>query len=226
MVKLGLQEVEHNILQACQKVGRSRDEITLIAVSKTQPLSVILEGYQEGIRDFGENRVQELVEKVDPLPDDIHWHMIGHLQRNKVKQVVGKVKLIHSVDSLRLAETIESESEKKGLISDVLLEINVSGEESKFGLKINETLPLIKKISSFNHIRVKGLMTMAPFTDNPESNRKFFFDLKKLSVDIAKENLDNITMRVLSMGMTNDYPVAVEEGATHLRVGTGIFGAR
>ena len=226
MVKLGLQEVENNILNACQKVGRSRDEITLIAVSKTQPPSIILEGYQEGIRDFGENRVQELVEKIDPLPSDIHWHMIGHLQRNKVKQVVGKVKLIHSVDSLRLAETIESESAKKGVISDILLEINVSGEESKFGLKINDTLPLIKKISSFEHIRVKGLMTMAPFTDNPESNRKFFFDLKKLSVDITKENLDNITMRVLSMGMTNDYPVAVEEGATHLRVGTGIFGAR
>ena len=226
MVKLGLQEVEEKILQACKKVGRSRDEITLVAVSKTQPPSIILEGYQEGIRNFGENRVQELVDKVDSLPDDINWHMIGHLQRNKVKQVVGKVKLIHSVDSLRLAETIEIESKKKGLISDILLEINVSGEESKFGLKINETLPLIKKISLFNHIRVKGLMTMAPFTDNPESNREFFIDLKKLSVDITRENLDNITMRVLSMGMTNDYQVAIEEGATILRVGTAIFGTR
>jgi len=226
MIKIGLQEVEENILQACKKVGRSRDEITLVAVSKTQTPATILEGYEAGIRDFGENRVQEFIEKVDLLPEDIHWHMIGHLQRNKVKPMVGKVKLIHSVDSLRLAETIESEYAKKGLIANILLEVNVSGEESKFGLKINETLPLIKKISNFNHIRVKGLMTMAPFTENAESNREFFIALKKLSVDIARENLDNITMRVLSMGMTNDYPVAVEEGATLLRVGTGIFGAR
>ena len=226
MIKIGLQEVEENILQACKKVGRSRDEITLVAVSKTQTPATILEGYEAGIRDFGENRVQEFIEKVDLLPEDIHWHMIGHLQRNKVKPMVGKVKLIHSVDSLRLAETIESEYAKKGLIANILLEVNVSGEESKFCLKINETLPLIKKISNFNHIRVKGLMTMAPFTENAESNREFFIALKKLSVDIARENLDNITMRVLSMGMTNDYPVAVEEGATLLRVGTGIFGAR
>jgi len=226
MVKIGLQEVEEKILQACKKVGRSRDEITLVAISKTQPESIILEGYHEGIRDFGENRVQELVEKIDLLPEDIQWHMVGHLQRNKVKQIVGKVALIHSVDSLRLAETIESEYSKKGLVANILIEVNVSNEESKFGLKIRETLPLIKKISTFNHIRVKGLMTMAPFTDNPESNREFFIALKKLSVDITRENLDNITMRVLSMGMTNDYQVAVEEGATILRVGTGIFGAR
>jgi pyridoxal phosphate enzyme (YggS family) len=226
MVVFGLQEVEENILQACKKVGRSRDEITLVAVTKTQPLPVILEGYQEGIRDFGENRVQELVEKVPDLPADINWHMIGHLQRNKVKQLVGKVKLIHSVDSLRLAETIENEYSKKGLVADILLEVNVSEEESKFGLKINETIPLIRKIHSYNHIRVKGLMTMVPFTVNSESNRKFFIALKKLSVDITGEKLDNVTMRVLSMGMTNDYQVAVEEGATILRVGTGIFGAR
>jgi pyridoxal phosphate enzyme (YggS family) len=226
MVSIGLQEVEEKIVQACKKVGRSRDEITLVAVTKTQPLSVILEGYQEGIRDFGENRVQELVEKVPHLPDDINWHMIGHLQRNKVKQLVGKVKLIHSVDSLRLAETIENEYSKKGLVADILLEVNVSEEESKFGLKINETMPLIRKIHSYNHIKVKGLMAMAPFTDNSETNRKFFIALKKLSVDITREKLDNVTMRVLSMGMTNDYQVAVEEGATILRVGTGIFGAR
>ena len=205
MVNIGLQEVEENILQACKKVGRSREEITLVAVSKTQPESTILEGYHEGIRDFGENRVQELIEKVDLLPEDIRWHMIGHLQRNKVKQIVGKVAMIHSVDSLRLAETIESEYGKKGLVANILIEVNVSDEESKFGLKINETIPLIKKISTFKHIRVNGLMTMAPFTDNPESNREFFIALKKLSVDITKENLDNITMRVLSMGMTNDY---------------------
>jgi pyridoxal phosphate enzyme (YggS family) len=226
MIAMGLQDVEEKIIQACKKAGRSRDEITLVAVTKTQPQSVIMEAYEAGVRDFGENKVQELVEKVEPLPDDITWHMIGHLQRNKVRQVVGRAKLIHSVDSLRLAEAIDKESSKQGVISDILLEVNVSEEDSKFGLKINETIPLIEKISNFKHISVKGLMTMAPFTDNPESNREFFIDLRKLSVDIEREKIDNITMGVLSMGMTNDYQIAIEEGATIIRVGTGIFGAR
>ena len=226
MIAQGLDEVEENIQRACKKVGRSRDEITLIAVTKTQPISIILEAYEEGIRNFGENRVQELLDKIEHLPDDIHWHMIGHLQRNKVKHVVGRVKLIHSVDSLRLAEAINQESAKGGLISDILLEVNVAEEESKFGLKIKEILPLIKRISTFKNIKVNGLMTMGFFSDNPERNREIFVDLKKLSVDIEREKIDNITMRVLSMGMTNDYQVAIEEGATLVRVGTGIFGAR
>jgi len=226
MISIGLQEVEENIRQACKRVGRSREEITLIAVTKTQPTSIILEAYHEGIRDFGENKVQELVDKIDHLPEDIRWHMIGHLQRNKVKQVVGRAKLIHSVDSLRLAEAIDQESAKRGLVSDILLEVNIGEEESKFGLKIKETLPLIEKISTFKHIKVNGLMTMGFFSDNPETNREIFVDLKKLSVDIEEEKIDNITMRVLSMGMTNDYQVAIEEGATIVRVGTGIFGAR
>ena len=226
MISLNLQEVEENILQACKKVDRSRDEITLIAVTKTQPPSIILEAYHEGVCDFGENKVQELVDKARHLPKDIHWHMIGHLQRNKVKQVVGRAKLIHSVDSLRLAEAIDQESAKRGLISNVLLEINVAEEESKFGLKIKETLSLIEKISELKHIKVNGLMTMGFFSDNPETNREIFVDLKKLSVDIEREKIDNITMRVLSMGMTNDYQIAIEEGATIIRVGTGIFGAR
>lgn len=211
---------------ACQRAGRSRDEITLIAVSKTKPTEMLAEIYQEGVRDFGENKVQELTNKYEQLPQDINWHMIGHLQRNKVKYIVDKVKLIHSVDSLRLAEAIEQEAAKKNVVVDVLIEVNVAEEESKFGLIVDQVIPLLEQIATFSHIRVKGLMTIAPFVENPEENRSVFARLKQLSVDIAQKNIDNISVDILSMGMTNDYEVAIEEGATMVRVGTGIFGER
>ena len=221
-----IERVEENIKLACERVGRCPDEVTLIAVSKTKPNEAILEAYDAGIKSFGENKVQELSRKFLELPDEIEWHMIGHLQTNKVKSIVEKASLIHSVDSLRLAETIEKESAKRGLISKVLLEVNVAEEESKFGLRIDEVKPIIKKISKMRHIYVQGLMTIAPFVDNAETNRQIFDKLRKLSVDIDKEKIDNVCMKVLSMGMTNDYQVAIEEGATMIRVGTGIFGAR
>lgn len=226
MLEDNLKEVERRIEAACKRAGRSRDEVTLIAVSKTKPVSMLQEAYDLGVRVFGENKVQEIRDKYEALPKDIEWHMIGHLQTNKVKYIVDKVKLIHSVDSLRLAETIEREAEKHGCTADILLEVNVAEEESKFGLKMDEVISLAEKISQFSHVNLRGLMTIAPFVDNPEKNRTIFADLQKLYVDIKEKNIDNGTVSILSMGMTNDYEVAIEEGATMVRIGTGIFGAR
>lgn len=226
MLKTQLTEVEERIQAACKRSGRDRKEVTLIAVSKTKPIEVLKEAYDLGVRIFGENKVQELTEKYEQLPLDIHWHMIGHLQTNKVKYIVDKAELIHSVDSLKLAETIEREAEKKNCIARILVEVNVAEEESKFGLKTSEVIPFVDKISKYPHINVCGLMTIAPFVENPEKNRPIFADLRKLSVDIRHKNVDNSNVSILSMGMTNDYEVAIEEGATMVRVGTGIFGAR
>ena len=219
-------EVEKRVEEACKRAGRKREEVTLIAVSKTKPVSMIEELLPLNVRDFGENKAQEMKEKHDALPDDIKWHFIGHLQTNKVKYVVGRATLIHSVDSLHLAEAIEKESEKKNLVSDILIEVNVACEESKFGLKTDEVEKLVRDVAKLPHLRVKGLMTIAPFVENAEENRNIFRELKALSVDIAAKNIDNISMDILSMGMTGDYEVAVEEGATLVRVGTGIFGER
>lgn len=226
MVLENLLDVKKRILLACERAGRDPEEVTLVAVSKTKPVSMIEEAYSAGIRDFGENKVQELCEKHEKLSSDIRWHMIGHLQRNKVKQVVGKAVLIHSVDSVRLAEQIEEEAAKKDLLVDILLEVNVAEEESKFGFKLLEVEPAIRKIASFPHIRIKGLMTIAPFVENSEENRFVFKKLRQLYVDMQSKNIDNVNMNMLSMGMTGDYEVAIEEGATLVRVGTGIFGTR
>jgi pyridoxal phosphate enzyme (YggS family) len=221
-----LEEVNKRILSACEKAGRDPKEVTLIAVSKTKPASMIEEAYGAGVRDFGENKVQELCEKHKELPQDIKWHMIGHLQRNKVKQIIGKTVLIHSVDSLRLAEQIEEEAGKQDLIIDILLEINVAEEDSKFGFKLEEAESAILKIATFPHVRIKGLMTIAPFVENSEENRSVFKKLRQFYVDMQRKNIDNVSMSLLSMGMTGDYEVAIEEGATLVRVGTGIFGTR
>lgn len=226
MLKDRLEEVEERIQEACRRAGRDRSEVTLIAVSKTKPAEVLKEAYDLGIRVFGENKVQELTEKYEVLPKDIRWHMIGHLQTNKVKYIADKVELIHSVDSLKLAETIDKEAAKRNRTIDILVEVNVAEEESKFGLKVEEVIPFIEKVAGFSHINVRGLMTIAPFVENPENNRSVFADLRKLSVDITEKNIDNVNVSILSMGMTNDYEVAIEEGATMVRVGTGIFGAR
>lgn len=226
MLKEQLEEVERKIHSACERAGRKRDEVTLIAVSKTNPVPVLQEAYNLGVRVFGENKVQEFTGKYEVLPKDICWHLIGHLQTNKVKYIIDKATLIHSVDSLKLAETIEKEAAKKNCVAQILVEVNVAKEESKFGLKTDEVIPFIEKISIFEHVRVCGLMTIAPFVENPEDNRPVFSNLQKLSVDIKKKNIDNVNVSILSMGMTNDYEVAIEEGATMVRVGTGIFGAR
>lgn len=221
-----IKKVQEQITAACMRAGRSPKEVTLIAVSKTKPVEMLEEVYQAGIREFGENYVQELTGKISCLPDDIRWHMIGHLQRNKVKYVVGKVAMIHSVDSLRLAEEINKESLKRGIVTDILMEVNVAMEENKFGTGINEAPALALLLSKLPGIRLRGLMTSAPYVENAEENRKYFRQLKQLCVDINAKNIDNVHMDVLSMGMTNDYVVAVEEGATMVRVGTAIFGAR
>ena len=226
MIKENLEEVEQRIQAACRRAGRKREEVTLIAVSKTKPVEDLKEAYQLGIRTFGENKVQELIEKYEVLPKDIHWHMIGHLQTNKVKYIVDKAELIHSVDSLKLAETIEKEAAKKNCIVSILIEVNVAQEESKFGVHTDEVIPLIEKIARFPHVRIQGLMTIAPFVDNSEENRPIFKKLYQFYVDMRGKNIDNVTMSMLSMGMTGDYEVAIEEGATLVRVGTGIFGTR
>ena len=226
MLKDQLQEVEKRIQAACDRAGRKREEVTLIAVSKTKPVETLQEAYDLGVRIFVENKLQELTAKYEALPKDIHWHMIGHLQTNKVKYIIDKAELIHSVDSLKLAETIEKEAAKHDLIADILVEVNVAEEESKFGMKMEEVIPFVEKVSAFPHVRVRGLMTIAPFVEDPEENRSIFADLHKLYIDIKKKNHDNDTVSVLSMGMTKDYEVAIEEGATMVRVGTGIFGAR
>lgn len=226
MIKEQLEEVRKNIEAACKRAGRDPKEVTLIAVSKTKPVPMLEEAYEAGARDFGENKVQEIVQKKTELPEDIRWHMIGHLQRNKVHQVMGKAVLIHSVDSLRLAEQIETEAAKKDMVADILLEVNVAKEESKFGMMPEEVPEMVEQISLLPHLQIEGLMTIAPFVDDPEKNRPVFQKLYQLSVDIKKKNIDNVNMSVLSMGMTGDYQVAVEEGATMIRVGTGIFGAR
>ena len=226
MLKENLANVEKNIEQACKNAGRSRDEVTLIAVSKTKPVEMLQEIYDENIRDFGENKVQELCSKMEQLPSDIRWHMIGHLQRNKVKYIVGKVELIHSVDTYRLAEEINIQAKKQNVIVPILVEVNIAHEESKFGISAEDAILLVEEISKLENIRIKGLMTIAPYVENPEDNRLYFRKIKQLSVDITKKNIDNVFMEILSMGMTGDYMVAIEEGATMVRVGTGIFGER
>ncbi len=226
MITENLREVEERICAACARAGRERSEVTLIAVSKTKPVENIREAYEAGIRDFGENKVQEMMEKMDVLPDDIRWHMIGHLQRNKVKYLIGKTALIHSVDSLRLAQEISAQALRREADTDILIEVNIAEEESKFGISRDETLALVTEVAALPRVHVKGLMAVAPYTEDPEQNRPYFREIRELSVDIAQKNIDNVSICILSMGMTGDYEVAIEEGATMVRVGTGIFGER
>lgn len=221
-----LEHVQKNIVKACKKSRRDVEDVTLIAVSKTKPLEMLNEAYNLGCRDFGENKVQELVDKYEQLPKDIRWHMIGHLQRNKVKYIVDKVYMIHSVDSLRLAEEISKEAVKKKVTVSILIEVNVAEEKTKFGTTTKEAIALIEQIAKLPNVHIEGLMTIAPYVENAEENRSIFKNLKQLSVDIIQKNIDNVSMNVLSMGMTGDYEVAIEEGATYVRVGTGIFGER
>ena len=212
--------------EACRVSGRNPEEVSLIAVSKTKPIPMLQEAYDAGCRDFGENKVQEIMDKIDRLPSDIRWHMIGHLQTNKVKYIVGKVFLIHSVDSLHLAEAISKEAVKQNTTVNILIEVNVAKEDTKYGAMAEDTVSLVEKIALLPGISVKGLVTIAPYGENPQENRQYFVKLKQLAVDIKSKNIDNVHMDILSMGMTGDYMVAIEEGATYVRVGTGIFGER
>lgn len=226
MLKDNFDEVRLNIKRACEKSGRSSDDVTLIAVSKTKPLSDIEELIQYGQTEYGENKVQELVDKYENVSTPVNWHLIGHLQTNKVKYIVDKVKLIHSVDSVHLAREIEKEAAKKNVDVDILIQVNIAHEDTKFGINENDIYDLLDEIKDMSHIHVKGLMTIAPFVENPEENRVHFRNLHQLLLDIKSKNIDNINMSILSMGMTNDYEIAIEEGSTMVRVGTGIFGER
>ncbi len=205
MIRENIDSVEKMVEDSCRRAGRNRDEVLLVAVSKTKPLSMLQEAYEAGIRDFGENKVQELMDKIPSMPEDVRWHMIGHLQTNKVKYLVGRVAMIHSVDSLHLAEEISRQGVKQNVTVDILVEVNVAGEESKYGVTMEEAPALVEQIAALPNIHVRGLMTIAPFTEIPEENRIFFQKLKQLSIDIEQKSIDNVSMSVLSMGMTGDY---------------------
>lgn len=226
MLREHLEEIESNIQGACARAGRSRESVRLIAVSKTQPVSAIEEAYALGLRDFGENKVKEMLGKEPQLPEDIRWHLIGHLQTNKVRQVLSKTVLIHSLDSLKLLDAVDFEAMKQRITVEGLLEVNVAEEESKFGFLPEELWGLLNRLCQYKNLKIRGLMTVAPFTINQEDNRAVFRKLKEISIDTRWNTLDNISMDILSMGMTGDYSVAIEEGATMIRVGTGLFGAR
>ena len=218
-IQTNLYRTKDEIAGACQRAKRDPGDVTLIAVSKTKPIELLQEAYDGGAREFGENRVQELLTKIPLMPKDVKWHLIGHLQTNKVRQIIGKTCLIHSVDSVKLAGEIEKESNKQGIVTDILLEVNVAREESKFGFLLEEVEEALRSIQIFSHVKVCGLMTVAPFVEDAEKNRAVYVDMKT-------KNIDNGSMTILSMGMTGDFQVAVEEGSTMVRVGTGIFGAR
>ncbi|MBR1910494.1 MAG: YggS family pyridoxal phosphate-dependent enzyme [Lachnospiraceae bacterium] len=226
MIRERLEKVQNSMSEAVKASGRDEKDVTLIAVSKTKPVEMIKEVYDAGIRDFGENKVQEIIDKYPKLPSDIRWHLIGHLQTNKVKYIIDKVCMIHSVDSLKLAQEISRQAVKHNVTADILIEVNVAGEDTKFGVKPEDTLSLCEEISALANVRIRGLMTVAPFVDDPEENRAVFCTLRQLFVDIDAKNIDTVCMDCLSMGMSNDYTVAIEEGATFVRVGTSIFGQR
>ena len=226
MIKENIAKVQENIKNACIKSSRDVSEVTLIAVSKTKPIEAIYEAMACGMKDFGENKVQEMCDKIETINEPLNWHLIGHLQTNKVKYIIGRTCLIHSVDSLHLAEKIQDEAAKKNVHADILVQVNVANETTKFGLSTDETIDMIEQIAKLPNVHIQGLMTIAPFVDDPEDNRQIFREMKQLSVDIKGKNIDNVDMNILSMGMTGDYEVAIEEGATMVRVGTGIFGER
>jgi len=226
LIKENCEKVRQRVRDAALRAGRNPDDIHNIDISKTVDVDRIKAAIDCGITDLGENRVQELVEKFDKIDVKCNWHLIGHLQTNKVKYIIDRVKMIHSLDSLELAEEIQKRAEKAGRCVDVLVQVNVSSEKTKFGVKQEETLELVRKLSRMGNIKVKGLMTIAPLAEDPESVRWVFSGLRKLFIDIKKENIDNIDMDYLSMGMSNDFEVAIEEGANMVRIGTAIFGKR
>ena len=225
-IKENIENVERKIQAACDRSGRKREDVLLLAVSKTIDVPRIKEAVECGLTSLGENKVQEIMDKYEPMGEGVKWHLIGHLQTNKVKYIIDKVELIHSVDSLKLAEEISKRAKAKGITANILLEINAASEESKFGLKPEECEEAVREISILDNIKIRGLMTVAPNVENPEENRIYFKQMKQLLVDINAKKIDTVNMDVLSMGMTGDYEVAIEEGATIVRVGTGIFGAR
>lgn len=220
-----LKIVENKISAAAEKSGRKRSDVLLVAVTKTHPPEMINEAIKAGVTDIGENKPQEIRDKYDDVLK-VNWHMIGHLQTNKVKYVVGKCVLIHSVDSVKLAEEIDRQARKIGIVQDILIEVNISGEETKSGINPEEIYEMLDIVKDFQNIRVRGLMTIAPKTDKSITSKLHFDNIHKLFVDIRRKKYDNISMDYLSMGMSGDYEQAIECGANIVRVGSAIFGAR
>ncbi len=225
-IKSNLDNVFQRIKTAAEKSGRKPEDIKVIAVTKTIATERINNVYEYGLRDMGENRVQELMEKYDKLPEDCKWHLIGHLQTNKVKYIIDKVEMIHSVDSLELAKEINTRAARHSRKVDILLQVNVSGEESKFGIKPEQVDDYVDLISKMENISLRGLMTVAPYAQNPQDIRPVFRNLYNIYIDIKRKRIDNVNMDYLSMGMSNDYEVAIEEGSNLVRIGTSIFGKR
>lgn len=230
MIKISIKEnilkVEENISNALKRSGREKENVKLIAVTKTIDIDRINEAIGAGAKDIGENKVQELEEKYDIIGNTANYHMIGHLQTNKVRNIIGKTSLIHSLDRMSLAKELDKRSGGSNIITEVLIQVNVAEEESKYGFKVKEVLPFIEQILAFENIKVRGLMTMAPFTKDEVVLRNVFRRLFNLKEDILSRNYENLTMDYLSMGMTNDYEIAIEEGSNMIRVGSGIFGSR
>lgn len=220
-----IKDIVEKIELATKKSNRNKDDVLLLAVSKTVEVNKIKVAVENGLTQLGENKVQELVDKFDELKN-VKWHFIGHLQTNKVKYIIDKVELIHSVDSLKLVEEINKQAMKKDLICNILLQVNIANDDAKFGLAEKDVFDFISNVKTFKNIRVRGLMTVPPFVENKEDNRIYFRKMRTLFVDINEKKIDNINMDILSMGMSNDYEVAIEEGATIVRIGTDIFGER
>lgn len=225
-IKKNLEVIKEKIDRAAQKSGRKGTDITVIAVTKTIDVARINELISYGIQNIGENKAQELKDKYPQIDPSVNWHFIGHLQSNKIKYIIDKVKLIHSVDSEKLAYNINEAAKKHDKVMDILLQVNVAEDENKFGLSYKEVEPLLYKLKDLKNIRVRGLMTIVPYDEEAENNRLYFRRMKQLAVDIDNQNIDNISMEFLSMGMTNDFEIAIEEGSNMVRIGTGIFGAR
>ncbi len=225
-IKQNIESIEAEIKEICQRCGRSFEDITLIAVSKTIDTDRINYAVDCGVSNLGENKVQEIMDKYDHISKNVKWHLIGHLQSNKVKYIIDKVELIHSVDSEKLAEEISRRAQQNNMKKDVLVQINVAKEDTKFGIDIEDAVDFVKSISRFDNICIKGLMTVAPYDEDPEKVRPVFRQLKQKFDQLAQLDIPNTDMKYLSMGMSNDYPVAIEEGSNMIRVGTAIFGKR
>jgi pyridoxal phosphate enzyme (YggS family) len=225
-VVMNLKSVLDKIRTAALKTGRDPAEVRLVAVSKTKSADLVNEAARFGQRLFGENYVQELVAKAKEITEPVEWHFIGHLQNNKVRQIAGLVTMIHSVDRISLAQEIDRQWGKMEQVCDVLIEVNIAGEETKCGISVIEVSELVRRVASLPNVRIRGLMTMPPFYDDPERARPYFRELRRIAEKITAENIPKTEMKELSMGMSGDFEVAIAEGATMVRIGSAIFGER
>jgi pyridoxal phosphate enzyme (YggS family) len=225
-IAANLNRIHHQIAAACARCGRDPEMVRLVAVSKTHPAEAVQTARAGGQTLFGENYVQEFLAKADAVAPPVEWHFLGHLQSNKVKALAGRVTLIHSLDRLSLAEEIDRQWGKLGQLAEVLIEVNLGGEASKAGVAETELEPLLRRLASLPHLAVRGLMLLPPYCDDPEAVRPYFRRLRELAGEMAALKIPGVSMDELSMGMSHDFAVAIEEGATLVRVGTAIFGER